>query len=147
VTSSPSPATAIDTNIIVAFLDRSLALDARIEDALESAAATSTLLIAAPVYAELLALPGRADAFLDRFLADTEISVDWLLSEQVWRTAGKAHQAYVARRRVQRTPAPRRLLTDFLIGAHALTHGYSLLTLDQRHYRAAFPKLKLLLPR
>jgi predicted nucleic acid-binding protein len=135
--------TALDTNVIVTFLDRSQVLDDSIQFALDAATAISDLVIAAPVYAELLALPGRNDAALDRFLADTDIRVDWTLEEQVWRLAGKAHQSYVARRRSQRIAVPRRILADFLIGAHALTNGYTLLTLDQRHYRAAFPKLKL----
>ena len=36
---------------------------------------------------------------------------------------------------------PRRILADFLIGAHALRNGFPLLTLDDRIYRAAFPGL------
>jgi predicted nucleic acid-binding protein len=37
--------------------------------------------------------------------------------------------------------APRRLLADFIIGAHALEHGYPLQTLDDQLSRAAFPRL------
>ena len=135
--------TAIDTTVIVALLDESQVLDEQVEDALETAATTSALIISAPVYAELLAFRGRKEAGLDLFLADTDIRVDWEIDEPVGRLAGLAHQAFAVRRRQQKSEAPRRLLTDFIIGAHALTSGYSLLTLDQRHYRAAFPKLKL----
>jgi hypothetical protein len=39
--------------------------------------------------------------------------------------------------------AIRRLLADFLIGAHAHIRGYRLLSLDERLYRAAFPTLKI----
>jgi predicted nucleic acid-binding protein len=39
---------------------------------------------------------------------------------------------------------PRRILTDFLIGAHALVRGFTLLTFDQRLYAAAFPELNIL---
>lgn len=35
----------------------------------------------------------------------------------------------------------RRILADFLIGAHALVKGYTLLTLDEGMYRAAYPRL------
>ena len=38
----------------------------------------------------------------------------------------------------------RRILADFLIGAHALHNGFSLLTLDDRLYRAAFRRLAIL---
>jgi predicted nucleic acid-binding protein len=86
---------------------------------------------------------GRTEGYLDHLLADTYIHVDWDLDEEVWRVAGTANQAFSERRRRQNLGGPRRILADFLIGAHALVNGYTLLTLDQRHYRAAFPKLKL----
>jgi len=37
----------------------------------------------------------------------------------------------------------RRILADFLIGAHAQTENYRLLTLDERLYKAAFPTLTI----
>jgi len=36
---------------------------------------------------------------------------------------------------------PRRILADFLIGAHATVNGYKLLTMDAGVYRAGFPRL------
>jgi len=80
---------------------------------------------------------------LDDFFAETGIGIDWQLSEEIIKTAGRAFQSYVVRRRASGAGHPRRILADFLIGAHALVNGYTLLTLDQRHYRNAFPKLKL----
>ena len=65
------------------------------------------------------------------------------MDESIWRTAGKSFQKYANRRRNQRAGQPRRVLADFLIGAHALEKGYSLLTLDEGIYRAAFPKLHI----
>ena len=53
----------------------------------------------------------------------------------------QAFKGYVERRRKARDPGARRILADFLIGAHAAVNGYRLLTLDDRVYRAAFPKL------
>jgi predicted nucleic acid-binding protein len=38
---------------------------------------------------------------------------------------------------------PRRILADFLIGAHAQKRGYRLLTLDEGFYPTAFPRLVL----
>ena len=61
----------------------------------------------------------------------------------VWRAAGRAFQKYTARRREKPASGPRRILADFLIGAHASEHGYRLLTLDDHLYRAAFPALTL----
>ena len=52
-----------------------------------------------------------------------------------------AKQVTVGRK--QRDSGARRILADFLIGAHAHTRGYRLLTLDERLYKAAFPTLRL----
>jgi predicted nucleic acid-binding protein len=50
---------------------------------------------------------------------------------------------YAERRHKQRDTGVRRILADFLIGAHADVRGYRLLTLDERLYRAAFPSLTI----
>jgi predicted nucleic acid-binding protein len=79
--------------------------------------------------------------FVGSFFEETGIAVDWELPVQIWRSAGRAFQAYAERRRKKRDAGARRILADSLIGAHALTIGYRLLTLDDRLYRTAFPKL------
>src|SRR5438874_17042 len=134
---------AIDTNVIVALWDADNALNSAAETALESALRRGNLVVAAPVFAELLAAPGRTETFLDGFFLETGIVVDWDLDEPVWRAAGRAFQAYSERGRKQSGSGPRRILADFLIGAHAETRGYRLLTLDERMYRIAFPKLAI----
>ena len=111
--------TAIDTNVIVALWDRDQTLSSAAQSALDRALGRGGLVICAPVFAELMAAPGRSEPFLDSFCEDTGIMVDWHLEETVWRAAGQAFQAYVGRRRKQRESGPRRILADFLIGAHA----------------------------
>lgn len=101
------------------------------------------MVISTPVFTELLACPSRDEAFLDAFLNDTGITVDWDLNESVWRAAGRAFQAYASRRKRHGDSSLRRILADFVIGAHALDRDYELLTLDDRLYRAAFPRLKI----
>jgi predicted nucleic acid-binding protein len=81
---------------------------------------------------------------LDEFLARTGISVDWDLEPAIWRAAGRAFQLYASRRHKRGEGQPRRILADFLIGAHAQERGYRLLTLDDRLYRSAFPRLTVL---
>lgn len=135
--------TALDTNIIAALWDKNPSLNGTAQEALEAAFLRGNLVISAPVFAELLAAPGRTELFLTKFLQDTGIAVDWVLSEDIWRTAGKAFQWYAERRRKQRDTGVRRILADFLIGAHAQVHAYRLLTMDERLYRAAFPQLKI----
>ena len=101
-----------------------------------------SLVVPAPVFAELMAFPKRTEAFLDSFFLETGIEVDWRFEEHVWRLAGRAFQRYVARRRVSGS-TPRRMLADFLIGAYASKKGHRLLTLDDGLYRAAFPELQI----
>jgi len=135
--------TAIDTNVIFALWHDDPALSQAAEAALDAAFSRGTLIVAAPVFAELIAAPGRGEAFVSSFLEENGIAIDWNLHEGIWRSAGRAFQAYAERRRKQRDQGTRRLLVDFLIGAHAHIRGYRLLSLDERLYRAAFPTLKV----
>jgi len=136
--------TAIDTNVVVALWNDDDTLNSRARQGLEMALARGGLIIAPPVFAELLASPGRSEAFLDSFCGQTGISVDWDLNETIWRTAGRAFQTYAARRQKEGPSRPRRILADFVIGAHAAHNGFALLTLDDRLFRAAFPRLSLI---
>ena len=102
-----------------------------------------TLVAAAPVLAELSAAPGRSEKFVGSFFEETGIGVDWELSVQIWRLAGRAFQAYADRGRKQRDKGARRILADFVIGAHAFANGFRLLTLDEGLYRPAFPSLAI----
>jgi predicted nucleic acid-binding protein len=135
--------TAIDSNVIIALWHDDAALSQAAETALDAAFQRGGLVVAAPVFAELIAAPGRSEAFVDSFLEENGIAIDWNLNEAIWRLSGRAFQAYAERRRGQRDHGTRRILADFLIGSHAQVRGYRLLSLDERLYRAAFPTLKI----
>lgn len=135
--------TAIDSNVLIALWDEDDALNRLARSALDAALDAGRLVIAAPVFAEILADPTRDEAFVDEFCRHTGISVDWDLNENIWRVAGRAFQSYVRRRRKHSESGPRRILADFLIGAHALQNGFRLLTLDNRLYSLAFPRLAI----
>jgi len=135
--------TAIDTNVIVALWDAEDSLHRAARAALDKAFNEGTLVISGAVYAELMAAPGRTEAFVDRFCEETGIGVEWEIGERVWRAAGTAFQGYAARRRKQKGAEARRILADFVIGAHALVNGYKLLTMDAGIYQASFPKLAI----
>jgi predicted nucleic acid-binding protein len=135
--------TAIDTNVIVALWDQDDAVNSAAQSALDAALRRGHLVLPGPVFAELLACPGRSEGFLDAFLKDTGISVDWDLDEAIWRKAGLAFQNYAARRRKQRDYGLRRILADFLTGAYALERRCHLLTLDDHLYRASFPGITI----
>src|SRR5208282_3517193 len=93
--------TAIDSNVIVALWANDPALSVAAETALEAAFRRGGLVVAAPVFAELIAAPGRTEAFVSSFLEENGIAIDWNLSEPIWRSAGRAFQAYAERRRRQ----------------------------------------------
>jgi predicted nucleic acid-binding protein len=136
--------TAIDTNVIVGLWNAEPVTNARARIALDAALELGSLVIAAPVYSELLAAPGRDEAFLDAFFQRTGIRIDWQFEAALWRVAGKAFQQYATRRKKQKDAGPRRILADFLIGSHALTRGFRLLTFDDGFYGPAFPSLRLI---
>ncbi len=135
--------TALDTNVLIALWDDDDLLNSAALSALENAYARGGLIISGAVYAELMAFPGRTEKFLSKFLAETQVGVDWDCSKEIWRTCGIAFSSYADRRRKKGSDGPRRILADFLIGAHAFENGHSLLTLDDGIYRAAFPKLRI----
>jgi len=135
--------TAIDTNVIAALWGDDRQLNQTARTALDAAAGSGELVVSAPVFAELIAGPEITEDFVSGFCTRMGIVVEWQISENVWREAGRAFGSYAQRRR-SKDLHPRRILADFLIGAHALSNGYALLTMDKSVYRAAFPTLKLL---
>src|SRR5260370_31490103 len=119
--------TAIDTNVISALWTGEPSAE-KLAAILARAGRAGALTIAAPAYAELLAYPGATPEFVDGFLASTGVLTDFRLDEAIWREAGLRFVNYAARRRSSRAGAPRRLLADFIIGAHDLLPAVRLLT-------------------
>jgi len=75
--------TAVDTNVIIAPCDRYPSISSAAQNTLETAFQRGGLVIAAPVLVELLAAPGRTEAFVDAFFEDTSNAVEWDLDEAV----------------------------------------------------------------
>jgi predicted nucleic acid-binding protein len=134
--------TALDTNVLVYLLAGSQAASQRAQRLLARAIKTGPLVISPIVHAELGAHPGSTVEGRDRFLAELRIATDWALSEEIWRYAGLKYGEYAARRRKSSGSEPRRLIADFVIGAHAAKAGH-LATLDFNFYRKAFPEVTL----
>lgn len=101
------------------------------------------LVISATVYCELLAYPGASQRFVNDFLREAGIQVDYALSEVVWQQAAATFAVYANRRRRSKGENPKRLLVDFIIGAHAALTADRLMTLEASRYRRDFPKLRL----
>jgi predicted nucleic acid-binding protein len=134
---------SIDSNVISALWNKDHSMNTAAVKALSKLSAHERLVVSGPVYSELMAGPLRNEDSLDMFLDDTGIAVDWAMEEEIWREAGRAYLRYVRRRKTSRGGDARRILTDFLIGAHALVRGHKVLTLDSEDFATAFPTLPI----
>jgi len=138
---------ALDTNVLRPVLSDPSERGQVLATVLDRYNAAHDLLICAPVYAELLAIPRAQSATLDAVLADRGMQVDWELARDVWTAAGQAYAAYAQRRRLERPPGEsRRILADFVIGAQALYRADALLTFNARDFSTNFPTLTIIVP-
>jgi len=134
---------AIDTNVIAALIGNEPSGALAASRILRDAARSGALVICGAVYSELLAYPGFTPAMLTQFLADTGIAPDFDTGRAIWHEAATRFAEYSACRRKARAGAPRRLLADFVIGAHALLTADRLITFDSAGYRNDFPELRM----
>ena len=136
---------ALDTNVLQALLQQGHPLQARAVSTIKSFKPNNEFTISPFVYAEAFAMPNFKKRIFHDFLNDMGISVDKDLPVSLWEEAGKAHAEYHQRRKRYGKNEQKRILADFLIGAHALCSGMALITFDPKGYRAAFPDLELLI--
>ena len=135
--------TALDSNVLAVLSSQNAAARAVAQAGLAKVSALGSVCVCGPVFAELLGLPGRDAQSLRQMFDSLNISVEWSLGEVDWEAAGLAYQGYVRRRHASKGGLPRLMLTDFLIGAHAMVRGYTLFTFDKRLYQAAYPRLRI----
>jgi predicted nucleic acid-binding protein len=134
--------TALDSNILSALWSSEPSAPT-IARRLGEAKQEGALLLSPIAYAELHAHPRSTKEFLDTFLADSGIRVDFHLLEQAWTEAGLRFARYADRRRRSAGESSKRLLADFVVGAHALLLADRLMTLDAARYTRDFPELLL----
>lgn len=137
---------AIDTNVFVSLFAGDEEVSPWAQQALEEAATRAALTVSPAVYAELV--DGRQPEMVETFFSEKGIGVSWEIGRDVWRAAGIRYGAYAHdRRRQGAAPGPRRILADFLVGAHALhLGGKTLLTTDTRIFANYFPELRIVAP-
>lgn len=135
--------TALDSNILS--LLWSAHPDAgRINTQLEEVRSQGGLVVSGPVFAELSAHPKISIQFVDSFLGEMSIAVDFDLGEDVWRLAAERYSGYAVRRRQSGGGLPKRLLMDFVVGSHARLKADRLMTRDAKRYGQNFPDLRLI---
>lgn len=140
--------TAVDTNILLDILlpDESHVLTSK--RLLDEHASKGQLIICEIVYAELASQFG-SEKETKAFLSDTGIRLV-NSSEKSLAVAGERWRAYTKNRRSSTCPQcnhpvqlRQRVLSDFIIGAHAFTHAEQLLSRDRGFYRTYFKDLKI----
>lgn len=135
--------TAVDTSVLLDLLLQDPTFGAKSEDALRKASRDGALVISEVAYAELAGLFPSQGA-LETFLRDTGIQLRPSNAAILWK-AGELWRRFCLDR-PRPAAASRRILADFLIGAHALIEAEQLLTRDRDFYRAVFAGLKLVHP-
>ncbi|MGA9304267.1 MAG: PIN domain-containing protein [Candidatus Sulfotelmatobacter sp.] len=135
--------TAVDTNILSLFWSGG-PMAAATAAQLSKARAEGALVVSAPVFVELSAIPTGDAQRVEKLLREMNVAVDFKLEEDVWRFAATSFAAYAARRRRSGGGSPKRLPADFIIASHALLQADRLMTRDASRYSLDFPNLRLI---
>lgn len=131
--------TAVDSSVILDVLTDNATFATHSSQALRQSARQGQLIICESVLAEVFPVLGsRAQA--KRFLADWQF--DFLPSDlESAMLAGEMFLAFKQRNRERK-----RILADFLVGAHAMVHADRLMARDRGYLRDYFKDLKIIDP-
>lgn len=132
--------TAVDTSVLLDVIVSDPARADASELALKQAFAEGPLVIGEAVLAEIT--PAFSSDDLERFLSDWKIQYVGSSKDSA-KKAGLMYAEYLKRCASDKR---KRVLPDFLIGAHALYHAARLLSRDRGYYRDYFSELEVIEP-
>ncbi len=135
--------TAVDTSVLLDLLLQDPSFGARSEEALRKASKDGAIIVCEVVYAELAGLFPSQEA-LEAFLRETSIQLKPSHPAMLWK-AGELWRRFCLDR-PRHSAIARRILADFLIGAHAMLQAEQLLTRDKDFYHSVFAGLPILSP-
>jgi predicted nucleic acid-binding protein len=131
--------TAVDSNILFDVFLPDPVFEKSSRLAVERHSQLGGLIIAEPVYAELAAWFPSQTA-LDNVLAELDIIVEPVSRDGAF-AAGRAWKKYH-----EGGGQRNRIMTDFLIGGHALVHSNILLSRDRGFYKSYFSSVRIIDP-
>jgi predicted nucleic acid-binding protein len=131
--------TIVDANVLLDFIKEGSPWHEWSRRAIERCQDLGGLVLNPVIYAEA-SVPFKNRATFDRAVSPSRFSRESLPLDAAF-LAGKVHLEYR-----KAGGARERTLPDFLIGAHAMTLGYRLLTRDARRYRTYFTGLDIIAP-
>ena len=133
--------TALDTNVLLDICLPDPTHGPASREKLKECLAAGAVVVCEVVYAELAcAFPSQET--LRETLTVLGVSLEPSSEKALW------HSAQIWKKAIMRgeDAMRRRILADFLIGSHALTHADRLLTRDRGFYRDYFKGLRVLAP-
>lgn len=137
---------SVDTNIIVGFWLGTPEGQRDMGSIRQMQGRGDTFVVCGMVYTELCAAPGQSRANVEAFLKVAGLGLDYAMPAPVWEAAAAAHAVHQGQRRLKRQSTLKRVVADFLVGAHALHRTDALLTRNPGDF-GAFLGLTLLVPK
>lgn len=136
---------SVDTNIIVGFWLGTPEGQRDMQSIRQMQGRGDTFVVCGVVYTELCAAPGHSRASVEAFLKVANVGLDYGMPAPVWEAAADVNAVHQGQRRLNRQNTPKRVVADFLVGAHALNRADALMTRNPGDF-GAFPALHLLVP-